>query len=218
MDDSDATSPIASGLASGRKASAVSQDFEAVNDWATAISRQVDLEGIVTQDYGYTVSITGPPPKEKSRMKFPGFSRRTAEKVSPDSSRTRTSTRLDISTKTTEVCVMQSYNFQSPQPKVSFWESLADSPRNTTPPENMEFITTIDRQNSDQVNYSLPREPSSIQWFNSHADDFQAIDETIEALPQLPSPTFSEYNTMSPTSPSFRRMFHSPSFSRSSRN
>jgi len=221
----------------------VVHDYEAANDWAAAIARHVDLEGIVTEGYGYTVTISGPPPKRKGKMRFPIFYSRQKDTSMTDSAgskstsksipKSRTSKELPI--KTTDITITETYQTSSTREGRNFWKSLEDTSAHIRP-ENMEFITDFNPTNDDCNPPKItPRirnrnsthddshlddwqtawrdsvsddeqDPKESQDFKSHQTkahssyDFQAVDEEIEALPQIPSPTLDR-DRMSPTAP-----------------
>ena len=151
-------------------------------------------------------------------MKFPSFSAGRAN-ISSTYPQTESSIPLEISTKTTEVLVTETFRSASPPDKIQLWSNFDDLEDQDIRPENMEFITAADADPKTSLHYaSSSRELKSDPRSDSQASDYQAIDESIQALPQLPSPTFSEYNRMIMSAPtSSRKIFHSRGWSKGSR-
>jgi hypothetical protein len=130
------TTETTSVMMTTRKESVISQDRKSVDEWTAAISRQVDLEGLVTEGYGYTVSITAQPPKPKQKLNFPSFSRsRSSKEISAAS---------EIPMKTTEISIKETYQ-TIPCGRPNFWQTLEEqnSPSNIRP-KSAEFITHFD--------------------------------------------------------------------------
>jgi hypothetical protein len=111
----------------------ISQDPLTTDEWIAAISRQVDLEGLVTEGYGYSVSITGPPRRRRDKFKFSSF---TKSQLSEN-----TSTGQEFPMRTTDISIEESYeamSFGLP----NFWERLEE--QNSFCQENTEFITQFE--------------------------------------------------------------------------
>ena len=50
------------------QASGNSRDYEAMDDWHSAVRRVIDIEGISSDSYAYTITICGPAPRNKSML------------------------------------------------------------------------------------------------------------------------------------------------------
>jgi hypothetical protein len=202
----------------GRKASILSGDCEALQEWNTAITHHVDLEGISTEGYGYSVTISGPGPKSKTRRrmpKFPSFSQDSSVFSKP----TRTSSSLRP-VKTTEVTVRESYEAPGCPGRQKFWQKLDENSENVNP-QNMEFLTGFDSLGDDQqanplqhlsrnvspeIEHEAPPSPFGLQAVDNstqtkpqvskpltfYDDGFQDDDNHVEALPRLPKPSHQE--------------------------
>lgn len=227
----------------GRKASVLSGDCEALQEWNTAITHHVDLEGISTEGYGYTVTISGPGPAPKARRRMPKLrSFNEEESIFQKPRRRRSSSRLRP-VKTTEVSVRESFEAPGRPGRTNFWQKLDGNSENVNP-QNMTFLTGFDCFDEKQVtpprslSRSISREmyyeaspfqaidnntqalPQVLTPLTSHTHEFLELDNNIEALPQLPRPSHQESSRTrtGPRTSSIRRTFHGQTWSKGSKD
>jgi hypothetical protein len=119
------------------KISNFSHDHEAISEWTTAMARAIDLEGIATDGFGYTVTISGPllPKPEKKGFSFPWSKSKKTDDNALNTSPTRTSY-----TRKTEVMVQKTW--RSPSHDLSPSSTLpAESRFNSVSPKGLDEMT-----------------------------------------------------------------------------
>jgi hypothetical protein len=200
------TSPMTT-FKSGQMASVSNEEeWEAVNQWSIALSRNIDLEGITTEGYGYTVIVSGPPRPPRHRVWIPQFltggkEKRISQTTTAHTNKTLTS--CDIPIKTTEVEVTADYPDTKNESPPNFWQSLDERDMSDMRKENMEFITSFD----DKNDHWGPLKS------HSQTSDATAPEEKPEPITALPPVVTKPSNTKPPstkassTAPPFARSF-----------